>query len=152
MLGSNTLVKYVVTLKQHKIGILFASFFPVNAHQDSTFLYTEPMKLLGIWIPLEDVTEENGCLSYIPGSHKSKALQSTFPFLKYIERIRYKISESVERISLNDFAFWKMRPKFYLTIICFLVIFPKVFMDYLKKYFFIVINENSGVQKMLKNL
>lgn len=43
----------------------------VNAHQDSTFLYTEPMKLLGIWIPLEDVTEENGCLSYIPGSHKS---------------------------------------------------------------------------------
>lgn len=107
MLGSNTLVKYVAILKQHEIGILLAFFFPVNPHQDSTFLYTEPMKLFGMWIPLEDVTEENGCLSYIPGSHKSKALQSTFlfSFFKYIERIRYKISESVERISLNDFAF-----------------------------------------------
>lgn len=43
----------------------------VSPHQDSTFLYTEPMKLIGLWIPLEDVTEENGCLSFIPGSHKS---------------------------------------------------------------------------------
>lgn len=28
------------------------------------------MKLVGLWIALEDVTLENGCLWFIPGSHK----------------------------------------------------------------------------------
>ena len=29
------------------------------------------MKLVGIWLALEDVTLENGCLWFIPGSHQS---------------------------------------------------------------------------------
>ncbi|CAG2234340.1 Phytanoyl-CoA dioxygenase 1,Phytanoyl-CoA dioxygenase 2,Phytanoyl-CoA dioxygenase domain-containing protein 1 homolog,Phytanoyl-CoA dioxygenase,Phytanoyl-CoA dioxygenase domain-containing protein 1 [Mytilus edulis] len=43
----------------------------VIPHQDATFLHTDPMKLFGIWIALEDAKEENGCLYFIPGSHKS---------------------------------------------------------------------------------
>ncbi|XP_050407642.1 phytanoyl-CoA dioxygenase domain-containing protein 1 [Patella vulgata] len=43
----------------------------VTPHQDNTFLYTEPMKLYGLWIALEDATIENGCLWFIPGSHKN---------------------------------------------------------------------------------
>ena len=70
-----------------KLAFWFVSVFAVGPHQDSTFLYTEPMKLLGMWIPLEDVTEENGYLSYIPGSHKSKVPPLLFVFLN-IERIR----------------------------------------------------------------
>lgn len=31
----------------------------------------EPMKLYGVWIALDDATEENGCLWFIPGSHKT---------------------------------------------------------------------------------
>ncbi|XP_057370870.1 phytanoyl-CoA dioxygenase domain-containing protein 1-like [Daphnia carinata] len=42
----------------------------VSPHQDSTFLHTEPMKIVGMWFALEDVTLENGCLWFIPGSHK----------------------------------------------------------------------------------
>lgn len=42
----------------------------VTPHQDSTFLHTNPMKLVGFWFALEDVTLENGCLWFIPGSHK----------------------------------------------------------------------------------
>ncbi|XP_038601221.1 phytanoyl-CoA dioxygenase domain-containing protein 1-like [Tachyglossus aculeatus] len=43
----------------------------VLAHQDTTFLYTEPLgHLLGFWIAVEDATPENGCLFFIPGSHK----------------------------------------------------------------------------------
>merc|ERR1712071_603933 len=42
----------------------------VTPHQDSTFLHTEPMKIVGLWFALEDVTLENGCLWFIPGSHK----------------------------------------------------------------------------------
>lgn len=47
----------------------------VILHQDSTFLYTEPMKLMGFWIALEDATLENGCLWFIPGSHKGQGLE-----------------------------------------------------------------------------
>ena len=41
------------------------------AHQDLTYLYQEPHKLTGWWIPLIDVDEENGCMWVIPGSHKN---------------------------------------------------------------------------------
>lgn len=41
----------------------------VVPHQDSTFLITNPSKVLGVWIALEDATIENACLWFIPGSH-----------------------------------------------------------------------------------
>ncbi|KAG7189754.1 hypothetical protein KM043_017419 [Ampulex compressa] len=37
------------------------------AHQDATYLYTEPMTVLGFWIALEDANQENGCLWIAPG-------------------------------------------------------------------------------------
>jgi phytanoyl-CoA hydroxylase len=42
----------------------------VISHQDSTFLYTEPQDIAGLWFALEDATIENGCLWAIPGGHK----------------------------------------------------------------------------------
>ena len=41
----------------------------VYCHQDSTFLYTEPESCIGFWFALEDATEENGCMQFIPGGH-----------------------------------------------------------------------------------
>ena len=43
-------------------------FFPliVTPHRDSTFLFTEPLSAMGVWIPLEDCTLENGCLQFVP--------------------------------------------------------------------------------------
>lgn len=38
-------------------------------HQDSTFLYTEPMSVMGLWFALEDATHDNGCLWVLPGGH-----------------------------------------------------------------------------------
>ncbi|XP_074871757.1 phytanoyl-CoA dioxygenase domain-containing protein 1 isoform X2 [Carettochelys insculpta] len=44
----------------------------VMPHQDATFLYTEPLgRVLGLWLALENATQENGCLWFIPGSHTS---------------------------------------------------------------------------------
>jgi hypothetical protein len=34
----------------------------VVPHQDSTFIYTEPLSCVGLWWALEDATKENGCL------------------------------------------------------------------------------------------
>jgi phytanoyl-CoA hydroxylase len=43
----------------------------VTCHQDSTFLYTEPLDIVGLWLALEEATIENGCLWAIPGGHRS---------------------------------------------------------------------------------
>jgi len=42
----------------------------VTCHQDSTFLYTEPVDIAGLWFALEDATVENGCLWAIPGGQR----------------------------------------------------------------------------------
>lgn len=47
-------------------------------HQDfSYWTRTEPMAHLSCWIGLDDSTRENGCLSYIPGSHRWDLLPIT---------------------------------------------------------------------------
>ncbi|HEX6188786.1 MAG TPA: phytanoyl-CoA dioxygenase family protein [Pyrinomonadaceae bacterium] len=42
----------------------------VTCHQDATFIYTEPLRMAGLWFALEDATIENGCLWAIPGGHE----------------------------------------------------------------------------------
>lgn len=39
-------------------------------HQDSAYFSIEPMNLVTCWTALDDVTEDNGCLWVIPGSHR----------------------------------------------------------------------------------
>lgn len=58
------LVQSMYIFKQPNIG------GEVTCHQDGTFLYTEPLHLVGLWFALEDATIENGCLWVIPGGHK----------------------------------------------------------------------------------
>jgi phytanoyl-CoA hydroxylase len=42
----------------------------VTCHQDSTFLYTDPLSCTGFWFALEDATLDNGCLWAVPGGHR----------------------------------------------------------------------------------
>ncbi|KAK0107257.1 hypothetical protein ONS95_003959 [Cadophora gregata] len=62
----------MVICKQPEIG------GAVPPHQDSTFLYTNPPSAVGFWYALEDATVENGCLSFLPGSHKSARVSQRF--------------------------------------------------------------------------
>ena len=50
----------------------------VASHQDATFLYTEPVSCLGLWVALEDATVENGCLEALPGGHRTVPLAKRF--------------------------------------------------------------------------
>ncbi len=43
----------------------------VSCHQDSTFLFTDPMTVVGFWVALQDATVENGCLWAQPGGHRT---------------------------------------------------------------------------------
>jgi phytanoyl-CoA hydroxylase len=58
------LVQSMYIFKQPNIG------GEVSCHQDSTFIYTQPTDIVGLWFALEDATIENGCLWAIPGGHK----------------------------------------------------------------------------------
>jgi len=49
----------------------------VICHQDSTFLYTQPLSVKGFWFALEDASIDNGCMWAIPGGHKM-GLKSRF--------------------------------------------------------------------------
>nr|XP_032818628.1 phytanoyl-CoA dioxygenase domain-containing protein 1 isoform X2 [Petromyzon marinus] len=43
----------------------------VTPHQDASFLHTEPLgRVLGFWVALEDADLDNGCLWFLPGSHR----------------------------------------------------------------------------------
>jgi len=50
----------------------------VPSHQDSVFLYTDPPSAVGFWFALEDCTMTNGCLSFVPGSHKTSPITKRF--------------------------------------------------------------------------
>ncbi|KAG9241891.1 hypothetical protein BJ878DRAFT_203322 [Calycina marina] len=62
----------MIICKQPEIG------GAVPSHQDSTFLYTDPPSAVGFWYALEDATKENGCLSFLPGSHKRAQISRRF--------------------------------------------------------------------------
>jgi phytanoyl-CoA hydroxylase len=57
------LLQSMYIFKQPRIG------GEVTCHQDSTFLYTDPMTVVGFWVALQDATLDNGCLWAQPGGH-----------------------------------------------------------------------------------
>ncbi len=65
------LLQSMYIFKQPRIG------GEVTCHQDATFLFTEPLRMVGLWFALEDATIDNGCLWAIPGGHKH-GLKSRF--------------------------------------------------------------------------
>jgi phytanoyl-CoA hydroxylase len=42
----------------------------VDWHQDSTFLYTKPPSVIGLWFALDDATRDNGCMMALAGAHR----------------------------------------------------------------------------------
>jgi phytanoyl-CoA hydroxylase len=62
----------MIICKQPEIG------GAVPPHQDSAFLYTDPPSAVGFWYALEDATKENGCLSFLRGSHKWAPIEKRF--------------------------------------------------------------------------
>lgn len=42
----------------------------VSAHQDATFIRTEPASVVGFWFALEAAGGGNGCLEALPGGHR----------------------------------------------------------------------------------
>ncbi|MES1150832.1 MAG: phytanoyl-CoA dioxygenase family protein, partial [Dongia sp.] len=58
------LLQSMFIFKQPRIG------GEVSWHQDSTFLATDPLSVIGFWFALEDATLDNGGMMAIRGGHK----------------------------------------------------------------------------------
>lgn len=79
----------------------------VDAHQDSTFIISEPDTCHGLWFALADATIENGCLFAEPGSHKkvpsvarrfvrqTDAATGAFVGMSFDKQAEYSLSECV---------------------------------------------------------
>jgi phytanoyl-CoA hydroxylase len=63
-LADPALAQSMAICKQPEIG------GEVDLHQDATFLHTEPVSVVGLWVALEAADRENGCLFALPGGHK----------------------------------------------------------------------------------
>lgn len=83
----------MIILKSAKVG------GEVGSHQDSTFLYTEPLSCVAFWIPLVDVDLGNGCLQAIPGSHKC---MFSFNLIIYLLNTNKNLDPIKYRFKLND--------------------------------------------------
>lgn len=70
-LSKSVIIQSMYIFKHARIGGV------VDVHQDSTFLYTQPLSCVGFWFALEDATTENGCLWAKPGGHQTN-LRSRF--------------------------------------------------------------------------
>lgn len=49
---------------------------PTSWHVDTPFWSFSDRRALSIWVALDDVTLENGCMFFIPGSHKETTLEA----------------------------------------------------------------------------
>ena len=50
-------------------------------HQDCPYFSIEPMAMITAWVALDDVTQDNGCMYVIPGSHKIGAVDHSEPWM-----------------------------------------------------------------------
>ena len=54
-------------------------------HQDGEYWPIKPLETITVWLAIDEVTQENGPLQYIPGSHMGKKLE------EHLQRLRQKI-------------------------------------------------------------
>ncbi|MBI84606.1 MAG: phytanoyl-CoA dioxygenase [Planctomycetaceae bacterium] len=52
-----------------------ASDHPTPPHQDNFYFSKQPPDVITLWLALDPVDEENGCLRYVPGSHREGSRQ-----------------------------------------------------------------------------
>jgi len=76
--------------------VLKQAFSEPNApgHQDAAFLHVEPNTLIGLWVAVEDSTADNGCLQFIPGSHKGGLRQNV---AKNNDKLETKVAGDVKQ-------------------------------------------------------
>jgi hypothetical protein len=66
-------------------------------HQDGDYYPIEPLETLTVWISLDGSTIEQGCMKYIPGSHKSHKIYSHH----FEHREDYTLAQVIDNDQVN---------------------------------------------------
>lgn len=69
---------------------------PTRSHQDNAYFKLTPTTALTIWIALDDIDEDNGCIYYEPGSHKLPTRKHS----RYHEHTTFRVRSGVPGLSL----------------------------------------------------
>lgn len=83
-------------------------------HQDNGLWRDGETKPFNFWIPLEPATQENGCMQFIPGSHKTEIIEHVlYPDSIHGELPRKHVQEMIEKhgvhhieLGTGDAVFW----------------------------------------------
>lgn len=78
----------------------------VVCHQDSTYIYTEPMSVIGYWFAIDDAHIANSCLGGLPGEHR-KGLKSLF---------RHQADGRLDTETLDTTINWDMQKLEWLEV------------------------------------
>ncbi|MEJ5251099.1 MAG: phytanoyl-CoA dioxygenase family protein [Chthonomonadetes bacterium] len=65
----------IVLFSSHFIAKPGGDGLPVPWHQDATYWPLSPMKVVTVWLAVDDSDAENGCMQVIPGTHRMGAVQ-----------------------------------------------------------------------------
>ncbi|QDU81593.1 Phytanoyl-CoA dioxygenase (PhyH) [Polystyrenella longa] len=74
-----------------------ATNHPTPPHQDNYYFNLVPPKVCTMWLALDDVDKENGCLRYLPGSHLE-------PIRPHLRTSVLGFSQGIEEYTDKDFA------------------------------------------------
>lgn len=69
---------------------------PTRAHQDNAYFKLSPATAVTLWISLDTIDEDNGCLYYAPGSH----LRPTHKHSRYHSDTTFRVRSGVMGLSL----------------------------------------------------
>ncbi len=67
-------------------------------HQDGRYWPIRPIATCSVWIALDDVDAENGCMRYLPGSHRSGSLYRH----RHREGVNLVLHEEVDPATFDD--------------------------------------------------
>lgn len=65
----------IVLFSSHFIAKPGGDGLPVPWHQDATYWPLSPMKVVTVWLAVDDSDAENGCMQVIPGTHRIGAVE-----------------------------------------------------------------------------
>ena len=96
---------------------MHSALIVVPSHQDSVFVYTDPPSAVGFWFALEDCTTTNGCLSFVPGSHKTSPIAKRFVRQESGGTEFITIGEEIEEPDASKFKIEECPAGLYLLLI-----------------------------------
>ena len=94
-------------LFDHAIYKLPQSDAPTHWHQDQAYAHVPiPLRSIHFWIPLQAATIENGCMWYIPGSHRRGLVQHVEVSKRFAASSEHSLGSTLALANVDETKAW----------------------------------------------